>query len=293
MLGKLLKHDFKSTVRVLLPLQLVLIGVTILGMIILSLFPFQRPESMLLMGGMIITYTLMVVALSVITQIFLIVFFYRSMFTHQGYLTFTLPATPWSLLHSKAIMGFVWGLINTLLTYLSVLMLIASAVGFANFGSAMRELFHGEMAYTDVIINGVSTVLPISILDILGLSLPQLLLYLVALTLISAFYSVAVGYGSVAIGQLYAKHKVAGTVLAYLAIYFVMQIFSGVIAFVAAMRSVIQVVQEAPPTAKAAFQTMGQIYSPMFLAILLFQLVVGIGLYVAAGIIMNKKVNLD
>lgn len=295
MLGKLLKHDLKSTARVLLPVQLILAAATILGMILLSVKSLQRPDTMLLLGCLLITYTLMILTLSVITQIYLIVYFYRNMFTHQGYLTFTLPTTPWKLLHSKAIIGFVWEMINTLLTYLSVLLLVGSAAGFTNLGTYLSSLLNGNI--TNVTINGVTTPIFISLLDILGMTMPQIILFMVMFTLVAAFYSVATGYGSVAIGQLFAKHKVAGTVLTYCIIYFVMQFLYGIVAILASFHSVMQIVQtdisSSAESAKLVVQTMGRIYQPLFLAILLFQLVVGVVLYVASGIIMNKKVNLD
>ena len=50
MLGKLFKHEFKATGKVLLPLNLALIGVTIIGMIMLGLkvFSFNGMVSTLL-----------------------------------------------------------------------------------------------------------------------------------------------------------------------------------------------------------------------------------------------------
>lgn len=292
MLGKLLKHDLKSISRVLLPLNLVLVGITILGMVILSLTSFQQPETMLLGIGLLGTYIVMVVVLCSITHIYLMVFFYRSMFTHQGYLTFTLPATPWALLHSKGIAGFVWSLANLLLTYLSVALLISSAVGFSNFGPMVSRLFQENLI--PAADSGAPAVITLE--QILGVNLPQSLLFLAAITLLSCLYSVSTGYASVAIGQLYARHKVAGTVITYLIFYFIMQFFSGVVAVACTMRPLSQVMTADPETVNSVellFSAMRQIYQPMLLALLGFQLLAGVVLYVVAGIIINKKVNLD
>lgn len=294
MLGKLLKHDFKSTARVLLPLQLALVAITILGMAILGITPFGYAGTLLLVAGMIATYIIMILALCIITHIYLIVSFYRSLFTHQGYLAFTLPATPWQLFHSKSIVGFCWGLFNTLLTFLSVLLLFASSVGFSNFGTAIRSLFTDNL--TTVTVNGVSSQVHISLLDILGVTPFQLFLFLAALTFVACFYSIATGYASVAIGQLFAKHKAAGTVVTYLAIYFVMQFFYGIVSVLSAIRPLMQITEAAPEmldSMEFVFHTMTKIYHPLFLTLLVSQLVVGVILYLVAGIIMNKKVNLD
>ncbi len=296
MLGKLLKHDFKSTARVLLPLQLALVAITILGMVILGLTPFGHPGTLLLITGTMVTYLIMVITLCIITQIYLIVSFYRSLFTHQGYLTFTLPATPWQLLHSKGITGFCWGLANILLTYLSILLLFASSVGFSDFGTAVRSLFTDSLTNTSVTVNGVTSQVSLSLLDLLGLSPFSALFFLAALTLVGCFYSIATGYASAVIGQLFAKHKVAATVITYLIIYFVMQFFYGIVSVLTAIRPLIAIANAAPETLNSlefTINTMSRVYHPLFLVLLISQLVVGVILYLVSGFIMNKKINLD
>ncbi len=288
MLGKLIKHDFKATGKVMIPLNMVLVIVTILGSLLVGSRLLQRTELLPLTITLVIAYALMMIALSTVASIFLIVNFYRNMFSSQGYLTFTLPASPWSLLHSKTIVGFVWVLINTLLTFASVFLLTGSAAGFSNLGAIFRE-----MADASVTADGVTV--SIGLTDIIGYTLPQLALLLVLLTLISGFYSVAMGYGSVAIGQLYAKHKVVGTVIAYLVLQFISQIVMSVVMLFVSLRPLIGMVDSASQdiSTEELAHVMRSIYQPMLPILIVVFLVIGVGCYVAAGIIMNKKVNLD
>lgn len=291
MLAKLLKHDIKSTGKVLFPTHLILIATTLMGVAFLSLKHIRRPETFLLLGCGVVGYTLIIGTLSSIVQIYLIVFFYRNMFSSQGYLTFTLPATPWQLLHSKGITGYLWLLLNTALTCLSILLLASVAIGFDN----IRQLFAGEFIASSITVNGAaSPTEAISLLDFLGISVQTLILYAVTLTLVSPFFNMAMGYASVAIGQLFAQHKVVGTVGTYLVITFILQFFVGIISAIAAVRSIMQMPQlEAASPSVSMQPAMSQLYPPILLSMLIFQLIAGIALYVAAGIIMNKKVNLD
>ena len=247
-------------------------AITILGMVILGLTPFGHPGTLLLITGTMVTYLIMVITLCIITQIYLIVSFYRSLFTHQGYLTFTL------------------------LTYLSILLLFASSVGFSDFGTAVRSLFTDSLTNTSVTVNGVTSQVSLSLLDLLGLSPFSALFFLAALTLVGCFYSIATGYASAAIGQLFAKHKVAATVITYLIIYFVMQFFYGIVSVLTAIRPLIAIANAAPETLNSlefTINTMSRVYHPLFLVLLISQLVVGVILYLVSGFIMNKKINLD
>lgn len=273
MLGKLIKHEFKATRKVLLPLNLVLIATTLLGTILLSTDLLQRSELLPLSVTLLLTYILLLFASTTITTIYLIVHFYRSMFSAQGYLTFTLPTSPWSLLHTKAIVGFVWMIINSVLNLLSAFLLICAAAGFKNIVAQldpeMTDSFRMGLQYT------------------FGYTVSEMSVLFILMILCTCFYTVAAGYGSVAIGQLYAKHKVVGTVLAYVGSYFMQQIVMSVVIFTISFRSF------SGMDTYGVYGMLPAIYRPMFPAMIIIYLVLGIIFYVAAGIIMKKKVNLD
>lgn len=291
MLGKLLKHDFKGTAKVMLPLHLILVAVTALGCLLLGARVLQRAEFLPLTTLLFIAYVLMIITLSTVTTIYLIVYFYRNLFTAQGYLTFTLPASPWSLLHSKLITGFVWSMVNTVLSCLSAFLLFGAASRFQFSKADVTELFQT----TVVNANGKTIVISSSPWDIFGYSPSELLALLVLLVLVSCFYSIATGYGSVAIGQLYARHKVVGTVLALLANYLVAQLLIGGSIVAIAFKAVIGIASDSGTmfAAEDMISVMASIYRPLFPMLILIYLVLGIAGYVAAGIIMRKRVNLD
>lgn len=289
MLAKLLKHDFKSTGKVLIPVNLVLVIVTIAGSILLGTRLLQRTEMIPLAVVLLITYILMLLALSIVTSIFLIVYYYRNMFSAQGYLTFTLPASPWTIFNSKMITGFVWILLNAVLTFSSAMILIGSAGGFSDISSMMDGAFIGEMSV------GTETI-TVSMLELFGYTPIQLIILGIVVLLAASFYSVVVGYGSVTIGQLYAKHKVVGAVLAYFIIYFIVQIISTVNMFLFSFSKMFHMLITNPDVELegAEFVEMMQsIYRPIIPMSIILYLVVGIICCVASVIIIKKKVNLD
>ena len=290
MLGKLIKHDFKATGKVMLPLNLILIVVTALGCLLMASRLLQRAELLPLTFLLLFAYVMMIIALGTVTSIYLIVHFYRTMFTAQGYLSFTLPVSPWSLLHSKLIVGFVWTVVEITLSILSALLLVGAASGFRFSLSDLAQVFSSTVS-----LNGETAVISTSLAEILGYSPAMLLTLLILLMLVSCFYSVATGYGSAALGQLYAKHKVVGTVLALAGTYLLTQIIIGGIMISIALKLVVKISSDSSAVLLAEDMAgiMRSIYQPLFPAMILAYLVLGIAGYVAAGIIMKRKVNLD
>lgn len=290
MLGKLLKHDFKATGRVMLPMYLLLVIVTVLGSVLLGSRLLQRGVLMPLVVIMFVAYILMLVAIGIITMVYQIVYFYRSLFTAQGYLSFTLPVSSWSLLHSRAIVGFVWNLISSVSVVASGIVLIGAQMGFDNLGIALKSLF-----VVDTVINtgkGPTTI--ISAPALFGYTPVQFILLMVFFVLVTCFYNIATGYGSVALGQLNPRHKVAGAVMAYLCIYMAVQLIMGGIVFAVSLRPFIGLATSEAELAVEQISEISQsIYQPLFPLVMLIYIVIAAGLYIASGIIMKKKVNLD
>lgn len=290
MLGKLLKHDFKATGRVMLPMYLLLVIVTILGSVLLGSRLLQREVLMPLAVTLLIAYILMLIAIGIITTVYQIVYFYRSLFTTQGYLSFTLPVSPWSLLHSRAIVGFVWNLLGSLSVVASGLVLTGAQVGFGNLMSILKSLFVEDTIIATV--EGPTTIISAS--SLLGYTPVQLVILMVFFVLITCFYNIATGYGSVALGQLNPRHKVAGAVMAYLCIYMATQIIMGGVMLVVSLKSIMELNSSVTELADQQINELSQsIYMPLFPLMMLIYILIGGGLYIASGIIMKKKVNLD
>ncbi|MCL2864788.1 MAG: hypothetical protein FWE25_04500 [Lachnospiraceae bacterium] len=268
MLGKLLKHDIKETGRLLLPLNLIIIVITFIG-IALGLTPlFGSQRAWPLLTLLIMTYCLALLAVSGASFFYPIIHYYRSIFSRQGYLTLTLPLSTWTILGSKVITGFLWYLANVLISIFSIIAVIAaSAVDYLTMDYFAEFIL--ELQYTSY-----------SMQNELGMGLISFLIITAGIVFLSLFYSLMMGYFSVTVGQLYGKHKIVGSVLAYIIIYFIMNTIYTLVFL---------------PNLIGVGMYMG---GPLILWVS-YGIVAGLsilfggGFYFGSGIIIQKKVNLD
>lgn len=78
MLGKVMKHEMKATWKVLFPLAMVLVGVTLIGMLMMKMQVFETDIGALVGLAMLLLYIIGLIALSVTAFIFLLVRFYTT-----------------------------------------------------------------------------------------------------------------------------------------------------------------------------------------------------------------------
>ncbi len=106
MLNKLLKYEFKDTARII-PL-LYLIALVFAGISIsasqLGIGWFRETSSLLLL--------LLGIAVVIITFVVVVMRFYKNLYSNEGYLMFTLPVKPQSLLVSKTITALCWVILS-------------------------------------------------------------------------------------------------------------------------------------------------------------------------------------
>ena len=131
MLGKLLKHEFKETSKRMLPLYLVLVVITILGRIVAqSIMISGNADSSTIMAIFnilsVFIYVVGLIVISIASYIYLIMRFYKNLFSNEGYLMHTLPVTSWQLLISKLVTAFIWFISETILIFLSIFCIFAN-----------------------------------------------------------------------------------------------------------------------------------------------------------------------
>lgn len=102
MLGKLLKHEFKHSARYVMAIY-ACTAATILVM----LFAFLTKITWLGVVASVVLYFVGILIV-IMTLVSVIKNFYDTLYTNQGYLSFTLPVKCSTLLLSKVIVSFVW-----------------------------------------------------------------------------------------------------------------------------------------------------------------------------------------
>ena len=118
MLGKLIKHDFIGSAHSIAPVYLV---AAIISAVTALAFAFDI-KFLKAIGA--IALGIVVLCLVMITIFLTMSYFNKSLYSDQGYLTYTLPVKSRNILISKAIVSFVWMALSYLVLVGSFVLLV-------------------------------------------------------------------------------------------------------------------------------------------------------------------------
>lgn len=232
MLLKLFKYDFKSSARFGIPILIAIAAATILGCINAAVtvgnagtestfdtvtnVPFDEMLIFASMGGLVLIAFALAAAASVMS-ILLLVQYYRSTVSDEGYLTFTLPVTPAQILWSKLLNVTVWSAFTGIALVIAASCIIGTGVLTAGIGEDFVNTFAELFSF-------------------LGSSFGQSGLTIVLLCLLGAVSFVsnnlmlfmAITFGSVIV----RKHKALASVAMIFGINFVMNGVTSVLQFI-------------------------------------------------------------
>lgn len=197
MVRKLLKHDLKSVLRIILPMQAILLVIGIFSKII-KLIPIENDFLTAIEFAIVGSFYITAVVSAILTVIVIVVRFYKNLFSKEGYLTFTLPATPMQHLFSKIFMSAIASIISAVCIFISVIV-----------------LYYEKNFITD------SIEILLIVFNRLGekmLVLEVLILMIVAM--ISTYLMV---YTCICLGQRANKHRIICAVAIYYGYQFVLQ----------------------------------------------------------------------
>lgn len=223
MLSKLMKQDYLSTRRLFFPCYLVFIIISFVNKILIEIASFTaKPQNAIEFISIIglTLYFISIIALYVVTYVFICIHFYKTMSAEQGYLTHTLPVKTRTIINSKLLNSIIWQAVTIILVLLSFVLLLAGNMEDVTFQIIFRK--YSNFVETNLYMNTATFTIEIIITLI-----------------ISLFSSSLMFYCSIAIGHLFNKHKVGGAVISYIGIYMILQIlgtlllfFSGFLTFV-------------------------------------------------------------
>ena len=179
MLKKLLKYEFRSLFKIWCILSAILLAASVIcggifsfsaeiengALLVISIF--------LMMGWMFALF-----GYAVVSTILVAVRFYRTLFSDEGYLTFTLPVKKTHILNSKIIFGVVFQISSVIVMFISLLAFF-TLVGNASFvTSDFSDIFSN--AFPQLIVFDTWSILfllEILLYYIIGSFLSTLLLY--------------------------------------------------------------------------------------------------------------------
>ena len=203
MLRRLLKYDFRSMGK-----QFALLWPAALVAALINRFTLPGGEGAGFAGetmGLVtaMVYFGLIVALFVITLIFVIQRFYYGLLGSEGYLMHTLPVKPWQLVASKLICAVVTSVISLAVAVLSVFLL-------------------APISWDKLLTTGTFTALRILVTerpDVLLLGAEILLVFVAALAA-----GVTMVYLAMALGHLFPRNRIAGSVLSFLGLNIVVNV---------------------------------------------------------------------
>ena len=269
MLGKLLKYELKSTSRMM---PIIYGAVLVVGLVLGFLIriqthfnetgfysaPGESTNALLniAMIAFILIYTLLIVAMEVMTLIMIVMRFYKNLLQGEGYLMHTLPVKTWQLVTSKLIVAVIWEIIAAIVAFASAILLGAS--------SGLLGYIFSEADVWEIIRELVNAVDMNFVLFIL-------LMIVAPITAILQFYF------AMAIGNLADKNKLLFSVLAFIGLNIVLSIISAVVGI-------------APMLLSGSPE---QFHIDSYLLRTLIQYaVLGVGFFFGTETILRKKLNL-
>lgn len=213
MLRKLMKHEFRATAKILVPLFAAVIAMlggaqAIFLVIRLSIGRQELPGAHPLVTGLaVLLCVLSFLALIVLLAVLVVVAvqrFYQNLLGDEGYVMFTLPATPAQQILSKLLVSLIWSLAGLTVCALAAGLVLwdLSAVRVANV-SAIPDIFRTET----------------------GMNLSIFIVGLVIFILLAFANTYLNFYLCIAIGGQWPQNRLLASAAAYLILNMALQFF--------------------------------------------------------------------
>ena len=203
MLRKLIKHEFRATGRVMLPLFLVLLVTSVGANFSVRGMLDTRYKVLDVLGGLLVmAFAVAIFGVCVMSVVLMVQRFYKNLLQDEGYVMMTLPVSVHQHIWSKLIVSAVWFALTVVVVCLAAC-IVAFDVGFVQeLVQGFRELFREISQYLNAYyaINGTVIILEFLAICFVGCCVMCLQFY-----------------ASLAIGHSFPNHKMAWSVLWFFA----------------------------------------------------------------------------
>lgn len=211
MLGKLCKHELRATARWFLPLFGLVLILSPINRLTIPTMDKLDGIFQVIPGFIMFAYFVSLLIMFAATVLLIVFRFYKSMVTDEGYLTHTLPVSVSAHVISKLLIGALWTFASILVFMLSLFILLFSPSGY-------KDFMDGWPYLADVIRDTIGTA-----------SMALFLVEIFVLMLGSVLTAPLVYYASIALGQVLAKNKIAGSIAGFFIISVASNIITGVL----------------------------------------------------------------
>ena len=185
MLRKSIKHEFRATARVMLPVYLAILSLSVVAHFTMKVLNSSHDYGTFLriISGLTTGLFFACVAASGIGVIALTVMrFYHSFLSDEGYLTMTLPVSTHKLISAKLLVSVVWYALSTVVIIASVLIALLDSGDWGGFFHGTADFFKAVWEVLPTLESGMVTGLIVCGVElfvclILGAALTSLLIY--------------------------------------------------------------------------------------------------------------------
>ncbi len=211
MLRKLMKHEFRATGRVMLPLYLVLL-VTAVGANFTTRGLMDTEYRILdVISVLLVTaFGIALVGVCAMSMVVMVERFYKNLLRDEGYVMMTLPVSVHQQVWSKLLVSTVWFAATAVMVVLACCVMAFDLNFVGEFFRLVGEVFRGLLGEDPYLLaNGTALFAEVVVLCFLG-----------------CFVLCLQFYAALAIGHSFANHKMAWSVACFFGLQFVMQLLS-------------------------------------------------------------------
>ena len=278
MLGKLIKHEFRATGRVMLPILAAVLLLAVMANVSIRLMDAVDSTFLHFVFGLVIfLFVIGMIAAAIMTIVIMVSRFYRNLLKDEGYLMHTLPVSVHELIWSKLIVSFVWFVVTFLVIFLVILL-----TGLLQSGTNLAEIFVYVPSWAEIK----------EALAQFGIT-PGTLIRLGAEFIVGAILSCVVSclhfYAAMSLGHMFSKDKVLLSIVFFVAINFVFSMLSSGIVVAAATGT--RFFEQAPEMMETVAGSL-RFTNGVMLRAMLLEAVQGVILYVITVLGLKKGLNL-
>jgi len=211
MVRKLFKQEMIYYIRSLLPVCLILMGIAAMGGII-HIFESDHWTYAIIANSSLAAYVVAIIVSLVFVTIFIVVRYYKNMFTGEGYLTLTLPVTFEQHLGAKLLAAMTASIGTTIVIVISALVFLG------------REWMHEIYKAAEYLTAGVLKEVGIH----LGFYIAEFMIFAIA-ALVSEILTY---YMCISLGQMFRKRRILGAIAIYYGLSLVVQVITTIASIV-------------------------------------------------------------
>lgn len=285
MLGKLMKYEWRG-LRLPVSIMIGVLGATTLltCIIILTINPklddVAAGFSVFSLVLSIMLYYFGIIGCSVGTMLIIAIRFYKTTYTDQGYLTHTLPVESKTLLAAKTITSVLCYLLMLIGIFATIIIILG--VAFFHIGNVSSY----DAQYMQRMAASALSEITASFKEDYGISFATFVVFYILFLIISCISGIMTVLGCISLGQLYAKHRIIGAIIAYFGVMSVQQFIS----YLAMLPTYSKMLR-----AEALSETMPmlEVISPTMIITLIWAVAVSVIMHLINLHMMTKRLNLE